>query len=168
MTTTDNTVFNADRTVNLTLTNPTGVSLGTPATAVLTIANDDSGGAIAFATPNVSVPENGGPADPQVVRTGTNLAERRDGPLRHRRGTAAAGVAYTSTSGTLTFAAGVTSLTFSVPILNNTLLESDKTFQATLSNPTGGGVLTVPTTTNVTIVEDDTAGLVQFSAATYA
>ena len=49
-------------------------------------------------------------------------------------GTAVAGTDYTSTSGTLTFAAGVTKATFNVPMLNKKE-NSNLTFTATLSGP---------------------------------
>jgi large repetitive protein len=46
--------------------------------------------------------------------------------------TAIAGTDYTATTGTLTFAAGQTSLTIAVPIVNNDLNEADETFEVTL------------------------------------
>ena len=83
-------------------------------------------------------------------------------------GTATAGSAYTATSGTLTFPAGATSSTFTVPILDNTVLGGDRTFQVTLSSPGGGATLATPATASVTIQENDTPGSFQFSSATYA
>lgn len=49
-------------------------------------------------------------------------------------GTAQAGSDYTSSSGSLTFNAGETSKTVSVPILNNTTFEGNETFTLNLSN----------------------------------
>ena len=56
---------------------------------------------------------------------------------------ATAGSDYTSTSGTLTFSSvtGPT-LTVDVPIINDDLLESDETFDFTLSGFSGGGSIT--------------------------
>ena len=48
---------------------------------------------------------------------------------------------YTTTAGTLTFMQGNTSLTFSLPIVNDTLVEGDETVLLTLSNPQGGASL---------------------------
>jgi subtilisin family serine protease len=163
----DNTVVNADRTVKLKLTSPTGAMLGNPFTAVLTIVNDDNGGAIAFADPSFSGDENAGVATITVVRSGTNLASGVTVPFKTANGSAVAPADYTATAGTLTFGAGETSKTFTVPIINDTLLEGNKTFQVLLGTPGGGGVLGSPSTATVTIVEDDTAGTVQFSAPTF-
>ena len=52
-------------------------------------------------------------------------------------GTAAAGSDYTATSGTLTFAAGETGKTVSVPVLDDAHAEGSKTLTLTLSNPSG-------------------------------
>jgi hypothetical protein len=70
-------------------------------------------------------------------------------------GTATAGSDYTATSGTLTFAAGETTKTVTVTILNDTTVESDETFNLVLSNPSGA---TIDTATGVaTLTNDDVA-----------
>ena len=64
-------------------------------------------------------------------------------------GTATAGLDYTATIGTLTFAPGATSKVINIPILNDSLNEADETFTLTLSSPTNAslGTLTTATTT---------------------
>ena len=52
-------------------------------------------------------------------------------------GTAAAGADYTATSGTLTFAAGETAKTVSVPVLDDAIDEGKETMRLELSNPKG-------------------------------
>jgi Ca2+-binding RTX toxin-like protein len=55
-------------------------------------------------------------------------------------GTAIAGTDYTATTGTLTFAAGQTSKTIAVPILNDNLNEANETFEINLSAPTNATI----------------------------
>ena len=52
-------------------------------------------------------------------------------------GTAAAGADYTATSGTLTFAAGETAKTVSVPLLDDAIDEGKEVMRLLLSNPRG-------------------------------
>src|SRR5262252_3586971 len=56
-------------------------------------------------------------------------------------GTAISPGDYTSTSGTLTFAAGHAEAFVKVPITDDAIVEPDETFNITLSNPTGNGSL---------------------------
>ncbi len=56
-------------------------------------------------------------------------------------GSAAAGSQYTPTSGTLTFAPGVTTQTVNVPVLDNSLVFADNYFFLNLSAVTGGANL---------------------------
>ena len=73
-------------------------------------------------------------------------------------GTASAGSDYTAKSGTVTFAAGVTSQQISVPVLGDTAVESNETLTLTLSNPTGA---TIADGSAVgTITNDDVAPVV--------
>jgi len=64
-------------------------------------------------------------------------------------GTATAGLDYTATIGTLTFAPGVTTQVLNIPILNDSLNEADETFTLALSSPTNAilGAVTIATTT---------------------
>ena len=77
----------------------------------------------------------------------------------------APGVDYVTTSGTLTFGPSVSSLTFFVPIVNDSLGEGPERFQVTLSNPSPGVVLGTPSTAPVTIQDDEV--VLQFSATSF-
>ena len=77
-------------------------------------------------------------------------------------GTATSGSDYTSTTGTLTFNAGVTTQTITIPILNNSVNEEDETFSLTLSNPTNallGSTNSVTTTITDTLIASVTTVL---------
>lgn len=80
---------------------------------------------------------------------------------------ATAGVDYTGVSGTLTFLEGQRTATFTVPVLDDALVEGPETFTLTLSNPTGGtSVNPALSKATVRIVDDDTA--IQFASPTYS
>ena len=68
-------------------------------------------------------------------------------------GTATAPVDYTASSGTVLFAAEVTSKAVNVPVTDDAVDEPDETFSVTLSNPTGANIGV--DTAAVTIVDDD-------------
>lgn len=80
-------------------------------------------------------------------------------------GSATAGSDYAATSGTLTFAAGETSKTFTVTILNDSVAEGDETVGLMLSSPSGA-VLGTPSAAPLTIHDDDNqSGVFRFSSA---
>jgi hypothetical protein len=72
-------------------------------------------------------------------------------------GTATAGSDYTATSGSLTFAAGETSKTVTVPVLGDAVAESDETFYLALSGASGATISDAQAT--ATIANDDVAAL---------
>ncbi len=78
---------------------------------------------------------------------------------------AAAGLNYTATRGTLVFAAGETNKLIVVPILNEGFVEGTKTFRVVLSNP-AGAVLGTYTTALVSIADNDVG--IAFQFATYS
>jgi chitinase len=81
-----------------------------------------------------------------------------------RNGTATAGSDYTAVSGTLSFAAGQTSKTVSVPVLGDTVFESDETFYLDLSAAVGA-TLSRSTATG-TIANDDSQSATSGSGST--
>jgi len=110
-----------------------------------------------FSSATYSVAENGGSATITVTRTGeTNslvTVQYSTSP-----GTASPSADYVPVVGTLAFAAGVTSQTFSVPIINDAIDEPDETLTLTLSNP-GSATLGLSSAT-LTINDDDPAPVI--------
>ena len=119
---------------------------------------------VQFATSDFAVDENDGPATitatldfvPAVTATVDYTSSN---------GTAMAGSDYTAVADTLTFAPGVSSITFTVPITDDLIDEPDETIWLQLSNPVSTSITgTNPVT--LTIVDDDVPE-VQFDSATY-
>ncbi|RZJ99203.1 MAG: tandem-95 repeat protein, partial [Novosphingobium sp.] len=75
-------------------------------------------------------------------------------------GTASSGIDYTATSGTLTFPGGSVAgqtLTFTVPINNDNLVEPGETLTGIISNVTGGLVTIATNSATLTITDNDTS-----------
>lgn len=97
-------------------------------------------GTLRFDAATYTVDEDAGTAAITVVRGGgTSGAVSVD--YATSDGTATAGSDYTATNGTLEFADGQTTRTFSVPITADNRDEPDETVSLDLSNPQGGATL---------------------------
>jgi parallel beta-helix repeat protein len=121
------------------------------------------GGTIDLSSATYTVAENGGSVTITVNRTGgTDPASVN---YATSNGTATAGSDYTTTSGTLNFLAGQTTATFNVPILDDTLVEGNETFNVTLSSPSPGATLGTQTAAVVTITDFE-PGHLQFNSST--
>ncbi len=81
-------------------------------------------------------------------------------------GTALAGSDYLSSSGILTFAAGTTHRTFSLPILDDALEEANETVTLLITNPVNAVLGDVYSAT-LTILDDDGVPVVSFEAGQY-
>ena len=162
----DDRLLEDDETVTLTLSNPTaGATLGAIQTAVLTIHDDEQ--ALEFSAPGYTVHE--------ASRT-VSITVRRIGPpvgtvtvdYASVAASATPAADYTHVAGTLTFGPGVTSRSFTVPILANTQFESAEAIGLRLANPTGGALLGLLRAAAITVVDDDPPGTIGFGAPTYA
>ena len=166
----NDTQFESDETINLTLTNPQGgATLGNQTTATLTVINDDlpQPGLISLNSSIYTVNENG-TASITLTRTGGS-----DGAvsviLTSTDGTANAVIDYTNTPITVNFADGETSKTVTIPIIDDNVYEPTETVNLTLSNPTGGATLGTQQTAILNIVDNDAVpGTIQFSNADYS
>jgi hypothetical protein len=162
------TTIEGDETFTVMLSAPTnGLVLGTPASATVTITNDDRPGSFSFGSVSYVKSEAGPSATITVLRSGGRASGVVVG-YGTTNGTASAGADYSSRSGTLSFGGGVASLTFTVPIVNDTLDEPDETVNLALSSPTAGATLGTRPTAVLTITDNDSGGAFAFGAATYS
>jgi hypothetical protein len=141
-------------TVNLSLINPRGgATLGTPASAVLTISGSTGlASQLHFSVANTQAPRNAGTAVVTVVRSG-GLSGAVTVHYATSDGSALAGADYSASSGTLTFGAGASTQTITIPIINNPQSHGSKTVNISLDGPTGGAVLNAPSSALLTIID---------------
>jgi subtilisin family serine protease len=149
---TDDSLFEGPETFNVTLSNPVGGTLGSPATAVVSITDNDRAPVIQFAAATATVSEGAG----TVVLTITRSTGEGASSVAYAtaNGTATAGSDYTALSGTVSFANGETSKTVSIVIREDTVKEAKETFQVTLTNATGATLGTRQVAT-VNITDND-------------
>ncbi|HEY0099416.1 MAG TPA: Calx-beta domain-containing protein, partial [Pyrinomonadaceae bacterium] len=170
----EDTLVEDAETVNLILRNPSnGALLGNPATALLTIRDNDpsmpEAPTLQFGAASYAVGEEEGRVTVQVTLTGGSVGgvsvDYRtvdtdaftvscDDPANNNGG-AFARCDFATTVGRLDFAAGETQKTISVPLINDTHDEAAETFQIVLSNASGVAVLGTNSNTTVIVQDDD-------------
>jgi hypothetical protein len=104
-----------------------------------TIGRASAASVIQFTASTFIYPESADAAIIIVQRTG-DLNATATVDYATSDGTAANGVKYTASSGTLNFGLGETNKLIAGPILNNGFVEGAKTFQIALSNPSSGSI----------------------------
>jgi large repetitive protein len=142
----------ANETFTVTLANPVNATIAT-ATATATINDDDPQPSVSMA--DISVAEGDAETVNAVLTVNLSAPSGRPTSVAYQTnaGTATSNVDYTATTGTLNFAAGVTSLTITVPVRGDTINELNEAFTVSLS---GASFLSLPDpTASVTIVEND-------------
>ncbi|MBA8804503.1 hypothetical protein FB382_002794 [Nocardioides ginsengisegetis] len=147
------TVNEPDETLTVTLTSPGYGTLGDDS-ATGTITNDDAEPAVSVGDAQVSEGNSGATLSfPVTVANPSSQAVTVH--YATSDGTAKAGSDYTATSGDLTIPAGQTTGHIDVPVLSDTVEESDETLTVTVT-PAGYGTVTDGSATG-TIVNDDEA-----------
>ncbi len=159
-----------NETVLLALSSPAdGAILGARSNAVLTIVDNEvaAAGIIQFKLARSSISETSAVAKLTVTRTGGSV-----GTVSARYtasgNTAAEGEDFTVVSGTVTFGPGQTNKLVAVPIQNDTIDESNETFEVHLSALTGGASRGSIDEQTVTILDNDIAGTVAFRSASFS
>ena len=123
-----------NETVNVALSAPTGgATLGSPATATLTIVDDDAPPTLAVNDCTVTEGHAGSVNCTFTVSLAPASGLAVTVNYATLDGSAVAPGDYSSTSGSLTFTAGQTSKTVHVPVIGDTLDESHETFTLNLS-----------------------------------
>jgi FtsP/CotA-like multicopper oxidase with cupredoxin domain len=156
----DNGDYEGDKTFSVALSSATGgATLGAPASAVVTITEDDpvppAPGALQLSASTYSVAESGVTLTVTVNRVGGS-AGAVSVDYATADGTATAGADYAGiATTTLNFADSQTTATFPISILDDVDVEGDETFSVTLSNVTGGATLGTPPIAMVTIIDDE-------------
>ncbi len=148
-----------DETFLVNLSNPSG-GVTTDGQGVGTIINDDQVTGPAFAIMDVTQAEgNAGATTPFTftVTLSQALSSTATVNFATQNGTATAGSDYQATSGTLTFAPGVTSQTVVVNVTGDDVVEQDETFQVVLSSPSGAAI-SDPQATGTITNDDQVAG----------
>jgi len=154
---TNNGLITSNRVFYVNLSNPTGTGrlLPGPSQEAVTIIDSNSG--LKFSSATYTVLKTNGPAVITVYRTdNTNTTSTVN--YAATNGTAVNGVNFVATAGTLVFTNGVTSQTFTVPIIPTLTVQPDLTVVLTLSAPVNGTLL-IPSAATLTI-RDNTGSYV--------
>lgn len=163
----DDTDFEGNETFTVTLSNATGATLGTPASATITILENDPQPAIVqFQQASFSDDESQTAAI-NVVRSGDLMVTSTvDYSTTELNSTAGVGcglnIDFVSSSGTLTFLPGETSKTIDIQLCADRFTEAAESLQVSLSNPSSGTVL--GTNSTATFAINDTASEFRNSA----
>jgi hypothetical protein len=150
----DDTAVEGAESVTLTAKPGTAYVLGSATSATASIADNDLP---SLSIANASVTEGNSGTKTVTVTLTLSAASPATVTVAYATGggTATAGVDYVATSGTLTFAAGIRTQSFTVTIKGDTLKESNETILVTLSNAKNATIGSA--TGTITIVDDEKA-----------
>ena len=172
VTITNDTIVEPNETIIAVLSNPTGgTTLGAINSTTLTVLDDESnaggGGELAFSADSYTVGE-GGTATIFVNRTGS--AQGAVSVSYFTTNGTATSTDYAGISGTLTWGQGdLSQRAFSIPTLQDILVEGTESILLTLNGPGGGGVLGSQKTAVLFITDDDIPadGILEFTSAEF-
>ena len=111
----------------------------------MTIVDEDAAGTLQFESATYSVNEDGTAVDVTVTRAGGTDGEVTVDVVVTGGDAAGGGTDYTFAPPTLTWIAGDgTSKTFSIPITDDSFIETNETIELTLQNATGSAAIGAP------------------------
>jgi hypothetical protein len=154
---TDNQIVDGKRTLTVKLSNPDITDLGTPSQATVTIEDDEAAAPqLQWEKTQYTVRENDTKVTLAITRT-VNTTGTTTVQVTTADGTAKAGTGkdYTAVATTVSFAANETRKTVDVPVIDNQIVDGERTLTVRLSSPTVGAQLNIPSQTTVTIQNDD-------------
>ncbi|MCB0190736.1 MAG: right-handed parallel beta-helix repeat-containing protein [Anaerolineae bacterium] len=151
----DNSIIESTESLTLALSNPVSATLAATDTATLTIIDDDTP-VVDFSAPTYQVDEDAGSATITVTLSITS-EQQVTVDYATSDGTASDASDYGSSGGTLTFTTGITQLSFTVPITDDSDLEGSETVLLTLSNAVNASLGTTNNPAVLTIIDDDTS-----------
>ena len=150
------TLVEGNETFRMSLSAPVNASLSSTSSAIVTITDDD-----AIVVPSVSIVgatlvEGNSGSTQATLTVSLSAAASKVVSVNYAttNGTALSGSDYTASTGTLTFAIGETSKTFTVPVLGDTTVEANETFTISLTSPSNA-TLSAAASAVVTLSNDD-------------
>ena len=158
----------SDLTVGLGMSGPSNTSIGSPASATLTIDSvNTSAGVLVFSQTNYTVTaSSAGTTNAVITVIRTNGSSGAVSvTLTTSNGTAVAGTNYLSVQTTLNFADGQLSQSTNIPVLQQNLAGPNLTVLLNLSNPAGGATIGGATQETLTIL--DSIEFFSFSTSPY-
>jgi hypothetical protein len=161
----DDPLAEPSETVNLTLSGASNAVVGTP-TTTLTIYDDEAPPTVQFSSSSYSIGEGEGTATITVTLS-VSSAQSITVHYATSDGTATAGSDYTGKSGTLSFAAGQTTRTFTVSITDDGIDEPSETVSLALTSPSNA-TLGTPSTATLAINDNDGQPTVEFGDTSYS
>lgn len=162
----DNNTAEPDETFTVTLTIISGAATITePSSITVTILDDDTAppALLHFSAASYAVLENAEFVTITVNRSG-GTSDEVQVSYETMNGSATAGSDYMPALGTLTFPAGETERSFTVTLLDDPGAEGSETFTISLNNVVGVASLAEPSSTLVTILDDETASFIYLPA----
>lgn len=149
-----------------------GVALGRRSASLTITDNDFEHGVLGYSEAAYTVNENAGQMRIVVTRTngasGAVAVNYTTGDLPAGSGGAMAGTDFRLTAGRLSFAAGQISNSFSVPILDNSVVQFDRTLALLLFNPEGGATLGLSNSVLVIVEDDLLLGRINFARTNFS
>jgi hypothetical protein len=149
----DNPYYEANKQFQVLLSDPINATLDNDSTTV-TIVNDEDPLSIGFLSFTYSYNES----ERAIINVNLNNPSRTNIYVNYATAgdTAIAGQDYTDVSGTLLFTPGQTSKSFAVPVINNGVVDNDRTVHLILSAPVGAPLRDGADMSTLTILNDDT------------